>query len=106
MIDPEQKHYKEKQYEKERIAEIDGVVKVWIEKRVALGVYRNKECLGHTAFADALAEVIPYKAASSTFLSIPIRHYSGLSCYIVGSSGDMLIEDYYAKLEWYNDIYK
>ena len=57
-------------------------------------------------FAGALAEVIPYKAASSTFLSIPIRHYSGLSCYIVGSSGDMLIEDYYAKLEWYNDIYK
>lgn len=60
----------------------------------------------YTAFAGALAEVIPYKAASSTFLSIPIRHYSGLSCYIVGSSGDMLIEDYYAKLEWYNDIYK
>lgn len=60
----------------------------------------------YTAFADALAEVIPYKAASSTFLSIPIHHYSGLSCYIVGSSGDMLIEDYYAKLEWYNDIYK
>lgn len=60
----------------------------------------------YAAIAECLDEVVPYKAASATFLNIPIRYYSGLSCYIVGCSNDMLIEDYYTKLEWYNDIYK
>lgn len=60
----------------------------------------------YAAFAECLAETVPYKAASATFINISIEHYSGLSCYIVGSSNDMLIEDYYTKLEWYNDIYK
>ncbi len=60
----------------------------------------------YTAFTECLAEVVPYKAASATFINIPIRHYSGLSCYIVGSSNDFVIEEYYAQLKWYNYIYK
>lgn len=56
--------------------------------------------------SESLGETVLYKAASPTFIGIPILQYSGLSCYISGSSHDEETEKYYSMLQWYNTVYK
>lgn len=57
-------------------------------------------------FESILDKAVPYKACSSTFLTIKIRHYSGLSSYVPGISGDEVVEEYYRTLQWYDRVYK
>ncbi len=66
---------------------------------------RLAEAEEYAAFDALLQKAILYKAASPTFISIPIRHFCGISCYIPGSSRDTEIETYYTKLKWYNAVY-
>ncbi|MBR5844282.1 MAG: hypothetical protein IKY75_06855 [Bacteroidaceae bacterium] len=55
---------------------------------------------------EALNKVVPYKAASSTFLGISIWHYSGLSSYIPGVVNDKVVINYYRSLQWYDSVYR
>lgn len=54
---------------------------------------------------NSINDIVLYKAASKKFLSITIKRYCGLSCYIPGSSNDTVTENYYKKLEWYQKVY-
>ncbi len=54
---------------------------------------------------SCMDNAIPYKAASNSFINIPIKKYSGLSCFIPGCSGDSITEEYYKELQWCKVVY-
>lgn len=63
------------------------------------------DTVAYNRFIEQLDKTVEYKATSSKFFNLPISHFSGLSCYIPFSSNDIVTEDYYKKLQWYNKLY-
>ena len=59
----------------------------------------------HEALLKVMDKVVPYKAHSRKFLTVTIKNYCGLSCYIPGSSNNSVVEDYYSLLQWSEDVY-
>lgn len=48
---------------------------------------------------DAMASFVTYKAATDFFFDLPIRHFSGISCYIP-ASGNSTLDSFYTTLDW------
>ena len=58
-----------------------------------------------TELYQLTSQLVPYKAATSKFLSIDIDpdNYSGLSTYVLGTAS-IANEQYYTTLDWYNRV--
>lgn len=54
---------------------------------------------------NALTQVVEYKAATPSFINIIISKYCGLSCYIPYTANDEMVEEFYSRLQWYQQVY-